>query len=260
MTGGIGCFVLARDEAANIGRCVGALSRLGIETTVLDSGSSDETAAIAAMTPGVRVEQYDYVNHCAAYNDITRCLGSGLHAVMVLDADMIVSGELVQEALGLVSDGRADVVCAPVTMAVEGHVLRHGSLCPPKPFVFRPGNEYFVPRGHGEALRPQVRTARTRLALVHDDRKPYSRYLASQARYAENLQLRLRGRAGNLRDRLRAHTPILLAVVPFVSYVLKGGFLAGRPGLIYALDRLIAEAVMYRESLAEGLRTRKDTR
>ena len=62
----------------------------------------------------------------------------------------------------------------------------------------------------------------------------------------------MRKEAGELsgRDRIRVRWPLLVFAVPFVSYVLKGGFLDGRAGAIYALDRLIAEAIMYRRSLS----------
>ena len=46
----------------------------------------------------------------------------------------------------------------------------------------------------------------------------------------------------------------MIFLTPFFSYFIKMGFVSGKAALVYALDRLIAEAVMFRESLAERLK------
>jgi hypothetical protein len=60
------------------------------------------------------------------------------------------------------------------------------------------------------------------------------------------------------RDRQRVRNPMHIAIETLVAYVLKGGFLAGRAGTLYALDRLIAEAIMYRRSVATRLEARRN--
>jgi len=42
----------------------------------------------------------------------------------------------------------------------------------------------------------------------------------------------------------------MLILVPLYSFFLHLGFLSGRVGAVYALDRLIAEAIFYRQALA----------
>jgi len=56
-----------------------------------------------------------------------------------------------------------------------------------------------------------------------------------------------------VRDRLRTRTPLLVFGVPFWSLIIRGGWLDGRAGVVYALDRLIAEAVMLREAVSVRL-------
>ena len=248
----VGVFVLAKNEQANIGRCLDALRGSHWDVTVLDSGSTDETLSIVEASGFARVERYDYVDHCRAYNDITTRLGAVYRHVVILDADMVVSEALQIEVGSLLSQsGRCpQVVEAAIQMCVEGVPLKFGSLCPPKAFVFEMGRAYFVNRGHAEALDAGLTAVRTREALRHDDRKSYSAYLQSQVRYSRNLVTRKAAGQVTGRDRLRTTTPLLVLAVPFVSYVLKGGFLSGRAGAIYALDRMIAEAIMYRRSLS----------
>jgi hypothetical protein len=241
-------FVLAKDEEPNIGRSVSALLSEGIPTTVLDSGSSDATPQIAEGL-GAKVVRYAYQTHAEAYRHVCVDLATKGAAVFVLDADMIISKALVEEALGFLHKD-ADVVQAPIRMCWGGHPLRHASLCPPKPFLFRGGEHYFVPAGHGERLKEGVRVAETTVELLHDDRKSLAAYLAAQVRYAKNFVERAEQGQLTARDRVRATTPVLLFGTPLVSYLLKGGLLDGWAGVGYALDRLIAEAIMFRESIA----------
>lgn len=85
------------------------------------------------------------------------------------------------------------------------------------------------------------------LPLLHDDRKPLERWLASQQKY-------LRIEAATLLatpsqrlswvDRLRKHTPLSpLAALSF-CLLLRGGLLDGRAGMIYALQRTYAELLL----------------
>lgn len=248
----IGVFVLARNEQANIGRCLESLRGTGWEVTVLDSGSTDATCRIVEQSGVARLEPYTYVDHCRAYNEISTQLGSRYRYVVVLDADMTVSEALSSEIMTMVAvnqDG-PQVLEAPVEMCVEGLPLRFGSLYPPKAFLFEVGRPYFVGAGHGEALVGGVRVGRTRETLRHDDRKSYGAFLQSQERYSRNLVRRQLEGGLTGKDRLRTRTPLLVLAVPFVSYVLKGGFLSGKAGVLYALDRLIAEAIMFRRSLS----------
>ncbi len=247
----IGVFVLAKNEQANIGRCLESLRGSGWEVTVLDSGSSDDTLSIVGAFDFARIESYAYSDHCKAYNEITTGLAGGYRYVLVLDADMMVSGALQSElkSILLCDEPRPQVVAAEIEMYVEGQALKFGSLCPPKAFVFAFGKPYFVSVGHGEALASGVTVARTREPLRHDDRKSYAAYLQSQARYSRNLVIRKVAGQLSGKDRIRTTTPLMIFVVPFVSYILKGGFLSGKAGIIYALDRLIAEAIMYRRAL-----------
>ena len=58
------------------------------------------------------------------------------------------------------------------------------------------------------------------------------------------------------RDRLRVYFPFTFLAPAFISFVLRRGFLDGRGGVVYALDRLIAEAIQYR--LVVARRGQKD--
>ena len=250
-------FVIAKNEACNIAKCLESIGKLRLQVTLLlDNLSTDDTALIASRYSFVDVVKYDYKNHCLAYNQICTSLSDGAKYSMVLDADMVVTEELFAEIAKLATQSETDVIKAPVLMYAEGQTLRYGSLYPPKAIVFKVGREYFVPAGHGEALMDDCLIHQTKIKLIHDDRKVYSDYLNSQARYAEGLIMRAKNNSLTWRDKLRMNTPIMVFITPFVSYFIKLGFLSGKAGLVYALDRLIAEAVMFRQSLVEQLKER----
>jgi len=248
-------FVLAKNEERNIERCLSALHAGGASVTVLDSGSEDKTREIAEAL-GAGVEPYRYANHLTAYRYVCRERIPRGEVGLVLDADMVVTPSLFAELRAGASRPEVDVILAPVEMWWSGAPLLRGSLYPPKPIAFRGGQEYFEPSGHGERLRPDVRIAHAHALLIHDDRKPLLAYLATQVRYAQELVQRAQHEDTGLLDQLRFSTPFLIPAVPAFSYLVRGGITAGRVGLVYALDRLIAEAIMFREAVASRIKTR----
>jgi len=253
----IGVFILAKNEEENIARSVGAFALSGWPVHVLDSGSTDKTREIVSKFNFAATHDYVYTNHCNAYNDIVEDIGIEYRFVIVLDADMVVSPALQSEIskLTAVENRSWRVLDAEVQMFSEGLPLRHASLCPPKIFVFETGNACFVSTGHAEKVAEGVVVERVKNKLIHDDRKSYSSYLQSQYRYANNLVSRyLEGKVSS-RDKLRVKWPFLILAVPLVSYIWRRGFLDGRAGIIYALDRLIAEAIMYRQAVASRARS-----
>lgn len=250
----IGVFVLAKNEQPNIGRCLERLRTAGWDVVVLDSGSTDATKSIVRKFDYAKCKDYHYVNHCKAYNDITTELALDYKYAVILDSDMIVTELLQREISGLInSDASIKVIDSEILMCADGLPLRYGSLCPPKSCVFATGPSYFINSGHAEKLQPGIAVTRTREKLWHDDRKSYASYLQSQLRYSKNLVVRTAANQMSFRDWVRTKTPLLIFAVPFVSYFLKRGFLSGRAGGLYALDRLIAEAIMYRQALSKKL-------
>jgi len=251
----VGVFILAKNEAANIRRSVKAFESVGWPVVVLDSGSTDRTKDIVSEFPFARFQEYIYRDHCTAYNETTTILGSGFDFVIVLDADMVVSETLQNELRECFAEagGEWKALDAEIEMVVDGVPLKRASLYPPKPFVFKVGEPLFMNTGHAEKLRPGIPIRRLCAKLRHDDRKNYDFYLQSQFRYSGNLLRRYRAGEVSGRDKLRVRWPFLIFAVPIFSYFFKGGFMDGRAGMVYALDRLIAEAIMYRQALSSRI-------
>lgn len=246
----INTYILAKNEENNISDCIKALNNSSNidQIIIYDSGSTDHTKEIASSLNAIIVD-YQYVNHCVAYNQIT-ANDKTSDFVIILDADMVVSNELINEILLEFNKGY-EVIITPIEMFYAGQKLNYSSLYPPKAIAFKTGKVYFEPVGHGEKLIAGLKIKRTINALKHIDKKPFDRFISSQLLYAKNFVARLSDGKMNYRDRIRQKTPLGIILTPFISYFLKLGFLDGKSGLIYALDRLIAEAIMYRYSLSK---------
>lgn len=244
-------YVLCKDEGANIGKCLTALRRAQVPATVLDSGSTDDTREIAARE-GADVVPYAYVDHCHAYNELTTSTTTPYCGI--LDADMEVTPELIGEIM--VELQSADVVRCPIRMYVDGLPLPRGSLCPAKAVAFRCGRAYFQPVGHGERLVAGLRVSVTCRELAHNDLKPYASFVASQLRYSEKFAARALEGQRTWRDWLRFNTPLMILITPTYSLVVKGGIFS-TAGWLYAIDRLIAEALMFRRGIEARLQRRK---
>ncbi len=246
-------YVLAKNEIRNIERSLNALSDAGLKTVLLDSGSTDGTLEAAGRYTNVVIERFEYKNHCDAYNLLTSRHAAD-EVIMVLDADMCVSDRLVNQLQdAFCANNALQAVIAPVLMYWEGRPLRYCSLYPPKPIAFRGGGGYFEAVGHGEKLKSGIAVTRVEAELIHDDRKPQNQVLANQWRYAQAMVDRVGQGRASWRDRLRVRTPLFMLITPVYTYIAKLGILDGRIGFIYALDRLIAEALAYRASLVSRL-------
>ena len=95
--------ILTRNEAPNIARTLGRLAWAS-DVVVVDSGSSDDTCAIAARHPNVRLFQRPFTNHAEQWNYGLAATGITTEWVLALDADFYLSDELIAELAQLSPD------------------------------------------------------------------------------------------------------------------------------------------------------------
>ena len=139
-------YILAKDEENNISNCIKALKNNSniSQIIIYDSGSTDHTKEIA-YSLNTTIVDYKYINHCVAYNQITENDKESDY-VIILDADMIVSSNLINEIYSAFTKG-FEVIISPVEMFYAGQKLKYSSLCPPKAIAFKTGKKYFEPVG-----------------------------------------------------------------------------------------------------------------
>jgi len=239
-------LLLTWNETANIGRTLAALHWLN-NILVIDSGSTDGTLELLAAHPNVRVLHRPFDSFAEQCNFGLDRIST--EWVLSLDADYGVPPELARSMPSLLERADQDNLAGfslPFRYCIEGRPLR-GSLLPPRTCLYRTLSGRYRDEGHGHRVMIQGEVAPLALPLLHDDRKPLARWLASQQKYLQIEAANLLGTPSHRLswvDRLRKHTPLSpLAAITF-CLLLRGGLLDGRAGLIYALQRTYAELLL----------------
>ena len=236
-------LVLTYNEAPNLRRTLEKLAWLR-EVVVVDSLSTDETEAIAKSFPNVRFIQRAFDNHTAQWNfGVDQCATPW---ALALDADYVLSDELVRELQSLAPAADTAACFARFKFCVHGHPLR-ASLYPPRAVLFRRDRCRYQPDGHTQLLKISGPTTELAGIILHDDRKPLARWLWAQSRYTDlEVEKLTAAKPGELRlqDRLRRLIFIAPPLVLLYTLFVRGVILDGRPGLHYALQRTVAELIL----------------
>jgi hypothetical protein len=186
-------------------------------------------------------------SHAAQWNVGLTEAGIAAPWVMALDADFVLSPQLIQEIEKL--DPSEDMVGyrAPFVFCVKGRRLR-SAVCPPACFLFRRESAEYFQDGHTQKLRPQPGTIESlRAPIFHDDRKSLRRWLASQQKYAELEAQKLLVTPATLLDfadrvrRLRFVAPIAMGLY---CLIWRRAVLDGWAGVYYAAQRSVAELML----------------
>jgi glycosyltransferase involved in cell wall biosynthesis len=267
-------LVLTYNEEENIGRTLGALS-WAKEVVIVDSGSTDQTLERArAAHPNVRIVQREFDSHTNQWN-------FGLDQIttewaLTLDADYELSRELAAEIAAINPAMEQIGFWAQFEYRIYGHPLR-GSSYPPRIVLFRVSQARYVDDGHTQTLwikdlasgglrapsaykdgkvaaSPTVRIGKLAGKIYHDDRKPLSRWIQEQGRYATLEARHLLAKPiteMNSQDRLRRK--IFFAAPAMFLYLLfiRGLILDGWPGWFYVGQRTIAELLLSLRLLTE---------
>lgn len=237
-------LVLTYNEEANIARTLQALS-WARRIVVVDSGSTDATVEILRGDPRVQVFVRAFDSHAAQWNYALRQTAIETAWVLALDADYVLTNELVAEMSLVVPGQDLNGYRAPFTYCIDGRPLR-GSLYPPVVVLFRRERAEYVQDGHTQRLRLEGAVQDLKGRILHDDRKPRSHWMQSQARYArleaaKLLEAPWRSLRGSERLRRLYLGPLL--VLPYCLLV-KGLIFDGSRGFAYSLQRLYAETLI----------------
>jgi len=247
--------ILTYNEERNLARTLAALC-WAREIVIVDSCSDDGTAEIASRHANVRFIRRRFDTHAGQWNYAVRDTGVTTPWILALDADYVVTPELVEELRSLSPDEGVVGYSASFLYCVSGHPLR-GSTYPPAVVLFRTGHGTYAQDGHTQRLRIEGRIGELRDPIRHDDRKTFARWLSSQLRYTELEARKLRStrwRSLPLADKVRKSIMLAPALVFFYCLFVKGNVLDGLPGIRYACERAIAEALLSVRLLQKMLR------
>lgn len=234
-------LVLTYNEASNLSRMLLRLA-WAREVVVLDSGSTDATREIAAQFPNVRFEVRAFDDHTTQWNfGVDACRTEW---VLALDADYLLGTGFEEELKQL--DGSADAYDAGFRYLIFGQALR-GSLYPPRSVLFAKSRCRYAQDGHTQLLHIPGALGHMQTKIDHDDRKPLTRWLSSQDKYAllEAEKLAAADPAKlRLQDKLRLTCWAAVPASLVFTLLVKGTIWDGWRGWYYAVQRVLAEMLL----------------
>lgn len=251
--------VLTFNESPNVARTLEKLAWAG-DVVVVDSHSTDDTLDRVRAFPRARVFQRPFDEHAAQWNWAVQETGIRTEWVLALDADYLLTDELIEELRRL--DPAPDVAGyrASFVYCVSGRRLR-GSVYPRVTVLYRRDRACYEQDGHTQRVRVEGRVLDLEGKILHDDRKPFSAWLRAQRRY-------MRLEAGLIRtrrwkdlswpDRVRKLRVVAPFLVLLYCLVVQRGLLDGRAGWSYAFQRAIAETILSLQLLGADLGMRRD--
>jgi glycosyltransferase involved in cell wall biosynthesis len=239
-------LILTYNEAPNIGRTLERLT-WAERIVVIDSFSDDTTLDILTSYPQVEVWQRKFDTHTEQWNYGLKHVNS--EWVLALDADYVLSGELINEVQSTIEDKKSELLdgyFVRFRYCVFGKPLR-ATLLPPRQVLFRKDKSIYIDDGHTQLLEVNGNSGSLQAYIDHDDRKSLSRWLWAQDRYllieAQKL-LATPNSELSFSDRLRKQKVIAPIVILLYCLILKGGVLDGWAGWYYAWQRTLAEILL----------------
>jgi hypothetical protein len=179
--------------------------------------------------------------------------------VLALDADFVLTDDLVRELANLSPPSAVTGYRASFTYCIYGQPLR-SAVYPPVTMLYRRAGANYEQDGHTQRVRVDGVVCPLSSRILHDDRKPLSHWIASQVGYmrleADKLASAPVASLASV-DRVRK---LVVAAPPLMflhCLLVRGGVLDGWPGWYYALQRATAELILSLSLIERRLRGRR---
>ena len=224
--------IITLNEERHLERCLQSLPR-GSEVVVLDSGSTDQTEAIARRF-GVQFASRAFTTHAAQKN--AALVMTSRPWILFIDADEEMTSALRIAIEAVVKGtGAAEVSGYSVRrrLVFMGRVMHFGRTVDTPLRLIRRNHGVFESDNHESIVMKRGKVERLTAELLHYSYDDLTDYFHRFNDYTSKVA------ASHKKNGKTAPTVALLAMRPwfefFVRYVLRLGFLDGYPGYCYAL-------------------------
>ena len=235
--------ILTWNEEENIARTLSKLQWLE-KVVIIDSGSTDSTIALINTFNNTEVHGRKFDTHGAQWNHSLNFCGS--EWVLSMDADYILTDAFIQEIQEKIETSDADAYYANFDFMIFGRALK-GNNTTPRAVLFKKALCAYYDDGHTQRLHINGSTGSFTNKIVHDDRKPLSRWLQNQGNYSEKeVAMLLRRPNADLprTGRLRKMKIVAPVFIFFYCLLYKRMIFNGWRGWHYTLQRTIAEMLV----------------
>ncbi|WP_416672291.1 glycosyltransferase family 2 protein [Egbenema bharatensis] len=236
-------LILTYNEAPNLDRTLQKLT-WAKQIVVIDSFSTDATLEILKAYPQVQLFQHQFVSFASQCNYGLSKIAT--EWVLSLDADYVLSEELIAEIKTLPENSQINGYFAPFKYCVFGKPLR-GTLLPSRQVLYRREKATYQDDGHAHRVTVEGGSQQLSAWIYHDDRKPLSRWLWAQDRYMVievKKLLETPNEELSWGDRIRRQKILAPFAILFYCLILKAGILDGWIGWYYAFQRMLAELLL----------------
>jgi len=250
-------LIITFDEVANIVRTLDKLTWAG-RIVVVDSGSTDGTLDVLSRYPQIALFKRGFDSFANQCNFGLAQIRS--EWVLSLDADYELSDRLIQEFLNLRETEGVGGYRASFVYRIQGRPLR-ATLYPPRVVLYRAKDARYTDEGHGHRVTVSGQVRELSGVIYHDDRKPPSRWLSSQQRYARveaDYLFKADTSVLSAWDRLRRIAWPAPIIVFFYVLVVKRCLFDGWSGWFYTMQRVTAECMIALELIDRRICSRSD--
>lgn len=250
-------IILTKNEEAHIQRCIQSVASFATKCIVVDSGSTDETVALAEAA-GADVLFHEWLNYADQMNWGIKQVPNSADWVFRLDADEIVTPALAAEITKKLPKFSDDIngVFVNRRMCFLGKQIRWGGVFPIRVLrLFRPGKGHCEIRWMDEHIVVSGNTENVAGEIIDDNKKSLSWWTEKHNSYASrevvdilNAELRFMpaesiagldgGQAGikrwikeNIYSRLPFGSRALLYFM--YRYFIRLGFMDGKRGSMF---------------------------
>jgi glycosyltransferase involved in cell wall biosynthesis len=236
-------LIITYNEEQNIDRTLQKLT-WARQIIIIDSYSTDRTLDIIADYPQARVVQHKFESFASQCNFGLSQIES--EWVLSLDADYILSQELINEISSLSDSTELSAYSASFKYCVYGKTLR-GTLYPDRKVLYRKNKGTYENDGHAHRVKIAGEARSLKYVIYHDDRKPVIRWFNSEIKYAgletkKLLETPIEELSFVEKIRLKKVIAPILVLIYCLFY--KRGILDGWHGIYYASQRVLAELLL----------------